>query len=250
MNPAERFLADHGPLVLINLPARKDRRAEFGAQLQRIGLSFDHPRVRLFPAIRPTELAGFPTLGTRGCFLSHRAVIEEAVGRGDGSVVICEDDLDFAADFTARLPAVLEVLAQEDWDLFYAGYTSDQVGDQVGDRVGATVGPGANVFRLPPDHPVLCAHFYVIRGRAMADFRAYLDAILSRPVGHPDGGPMHYDGAINHFRADRPDLVTLATLPTLGTQRSSRTDIHALRWFDRVPGVREAVQALRRLRRR
>ncbi len=243
MTPVERFLAEHGPLVLINLPSRADRRAEFAQQLQRIGLSIDHPRVKVFAAIRPDELAGFPTLGTRGCFLSHRAVIGEAVARGDASVIICEDDLDFAPDFVTRLPAVLDVLAREEWDLFYAGYTSDQVGTRI-------EGAEANIFRLPPDHPVLCAHFYIVRGRALAEFHAYLGAILARPVGHPEGGPMHYDGAINHFRADRPDLVTLAILPTLGTQRSSRTDIHALRWFDRVPGIREAVQVLRKVRRR
>ncbi|WP_255509366.1 glycosyltransferase family 25 protein [Oceaniovalibus sp. ACAM 378] len=209
--------------------------------MARIGLSFDHPRIRVFPAVRPAELAGFTTLGTRGCFLSHKSVLEQTLSAGERSVIICEDDLDFAPDFLSRLPAVLDIMGREAWDFFYAGYTSVQIGD--------LVGPEANIFRLPPNHPVLCSHFYIIRGQAIADFHDYLSVILSRPAGHPDGGPMHYDGAINHFRASRPDLVTLAILPTLGSQRSSRTDVHALRWFDRTPLVRDAVQFLRKAKR-
>lgn len=170
------------------------------------------------------------------------AVLEQAISAGEHSVVICEDDLNFAPDFLSRLPAVLDVLGREEWDILYAGYTSDQVGEPV-DR-------GANVFRLPPAHPVVCAHFYLIRGRAITDFHDYLKLILTRPAGHPDGGPMHYDGAINRFRSARPDLVALATLPTLGTQRSSRTDIHELRWFDRTPVIRDAAMFLRKTFRR
>lgn len=241
MSEAERLLEDHGPLFLINLPERLDRRTEFGHQLGRVGTSFEHPKINIFPAIRPTELAGFPTLGTRGCFLSHKAVLETVLSMNSNSVIICEDDLDFAQDFLARLPNVLDVLEREDWHLFYAGYTSDQVGRLVDEK--------ANIFELPSTHPVTCAHFYMIRGAAIAEFQAYLTLLLTRPTGHPDGGPMHFDGAINHFRSDRPDLKTLAILPTLGTQRASRTDIHPLKWFDRAPLVRDAVQLLRKMQR-
>jgi glycosyl transferase family 25 len=167
-------------------------------------------------------------------------VLEQALSVGETSVIICEDDLDFADDFLSRLPAVLDTIGREAWDILYAGYTSDQIGD--------LVGPEGNIFRLPHTHPVRCSHFYIIRGQAIADFHNYLGAMLSRPNGHPDGGPMHYDGAINHFRGDRPGLVALATLPTLGIQRRSRTDVHALRWFDRTPLVRNAVQFLRNIK--
>lgn len=241
MTAAAQFITTHGPLVVINLAHRTDRKAEFGAELRRIGLSYDTLGIAVFPAIRPAELAGFPTLGTCGCFLSHLGVLEQALAGGAASVIICEDDCNFAPDMLLRLPAVMQVLARVDWDIFYGGYTSGQVGQVVGTE--------ANIFRLPSDHAILYAHFYVVRARIMADLVAYLKAILGRPTGHPDGGPMHYDGALNHFRADRPDVVTLAILPTLGVQRASRTDIHALRWFDRLPVVREGVQFLRRVRR-
>jgi len=241
MSISERLLAAHGPLFLVNLSERTDRLKEFNVQLEKVGLSFEHPRVHIFPAIRPTELAGFPTLGTRGCFLSHMTILEQALLAGESSAIICEDDLDFSPDFLARLPAVLDILGQEVWDIVYAGYTSDQTDDLIGHE--------ANIFRLPSTHPVLCAHFYIIKGQAIADFHSYLKEILSRPLGHPDGGPMHYDGAINRFRSDRPDLVTLATLPTLGSQRPSRTDIHQLLWFDRTPFVRDIVGFLRKAKR-
>jgi len=43
-------------------------------------------------------------------------------------------------------------------------------------------------------------------------------------------------------------MVTLSVSPTLGVQRPSRTDVHDLRWFDRVPLVRDTAQLYRRLR--
>ncbi len=61
---------------------------------------------------------------------------------------------------------------------------------------------------------------------------------------------MHVDGAFSRFRADHPDVVTLAALPPLGYQRPSRTDIHALRFYDRWPVLRDIVDAFRRMKQR
>ena len=49
---------------------------------------------------------------------------------------------------------------------------------------------------------------------------------------------MHVDGAYSMFRARRPDVVTLISSPSLGGQRSSRSDITANRWYDRQPLLR------------
>jgi glycosyl transferase family 25 len=122
----------------------------------------DHPRLRIFPAIRLTELAGFSTLGTRGCFLSHMAVLEQALLAGDESVIICEDDLGFSPDFLSRLPPVLNIIEREECDIFYMGYTSGQI--------GVVVEPEANIFCLPPTHGVIGSLFYILRGKAIADF--------------------------------------------------------------------------------
>lgn len=219
IDPIERLLAEHGPLFLINLPERRDHRAEFGDQLASAGLSYNDTSIRVFSAVRPNELAGFPTTGTRGCLLSHKAILGQTVSNHIGSVIICEDDLDFAPDFLCRLPAVLNVLGHETWDIFYASYTSEQIGD--------VVSAEAKIFRLPPTRPVGWNAFLYPPGQAIADLHDYLSATLSRSAGHPDGGPMHYVGALKHFRFERPDLIALATLPTLGTQRPSRTGIRA-----------------------
>ena len=73
----------------------------------------------------------------------------------------------------------------------------------------------------------------------------FLEELQQRPPGHPDGGPMHLDGAYSTFRAQNPDVVTLIASPNLGWQRSSRSDIYPNAWFDRVPGFRQLAGAAR-----
>jgi hypothetical protein len=234
----ERFLSETGRIIVINLPNRDDRRREFAAQLGKVGLSYDHPKVSLFSAIRPEDPAGFPTLGARGCFLSHLGVLRRVAASEEDRVLICEDDLDFASDLPARLDGVTRELARHSWGIFYGGYEG---------HVTIPAGPEA-VARLDPNTGLICAHFYAVRGPAIGELIRYLEAILTRRPGDPAGGPMHYDGALSRFRSDFPNLTTLAATPLLGYQRSSRTDIHATKWFDKVPVAREATAVLRVLR--
>lgn len=239
VSPAiENFLSETGRMTVINLPSRKDRRREFGEQLQRLGLSYDHPKISLFPAIRPEEAAGFPTLGARGCFLSHLNALRNAAASSEDRILICEDDLDFASDFTIRVESLTKELASREWDIFYGGYD--------GNLPNST--ETEPVMRVDPSVGLQCTHFYAVRGAAIGELIPYLEAILSRSPGDPAGGPMHYDGAISRFRSDFPNLTTLAANPPIGYQRSSRTDIHVTKWFDRVPVAREAVAALRGIR--
>lgn len=83
---------------------------------------------------------------------------------------------------------------------------------------------------------------------AIARLVPYLQAMLERPSGDPAGGPMHVDGAYSWFRRAHPDLRTVLATPPLGYQRPSRTDVHALRWFDRLPGLHRVAALLRRVR--
>ena len=242
MMTGERLLGAFGRLYVINLPMRTDRRQEFGQQLQRLGLSYASPGITLFPAVRPQELAGFPTLGTRGCFMSHLGVLTRAVTESTDSIIVCEDDLDFAHDFPEALVAVLAEAGRQDWDILYLGH------DGLADLPAAPA--GAKLVRLAPDRAVHTTHFLVFRQSVHADLIAYLQAILRRPPGHPEGGPMHVDGALSRFRADHPQFVTLVAVPPLGYQRPSRTDIHALRLYDRLPLVRDLVCLIRRLKRK
>jgi len=61
---------------------------------------------------------------------------------------------------------------------------------------------------------------------------------------------MHVDGAYGWFRYEFPSKATWLAVPQLGYQRSSRTDIHPLQWFDRIPGIRWAIEWLRQMKNR
>jgi hypothetical protein len=216
-------------IYVINLPTRPDRRRAVLADLAQAGVAADDPRLRIFPGIRPDDAGAFPSLGARGCYLSHLGALKEALADGLDNVLILEDDL--ALEPLARLPQpqMAEVLAQGAWDFAYPGHMADAGGAQ----------PPA-VWRTT-SQDLVCAHFYGVSRRALPALVAYLEDCMSRPPGHPDGGPMHVDGAFNMFRRRNPGLVTLLAMPSLGGQRSSRSDIYPNRWFDRLPLVREAA---------
>ncbi|HZX32174.1 MAG TPA: glycosyltransferase family 25 protein [Rhodocyclaceae bacterium] len=227
-------------LYVINLPQRSDRRRQMGKQLARLGLDLNHPLVHLFPAIRPEHPGGFPGIGARGCFLSHLAVLKSARTRHLKRLLIVEDDLDFSADFGRRLPTLVAHLAATDWAMFYGGY------EVVGPLPPA--GPDG-LAAIPPEMPVRTSHFLAVNGpQVIAACADAFEAMLSRPPGDPAGGPMHVDGAYSWFRRAHPQWRTLLAVPELGYQRSSRTDVHELKWFDRLPVARGAAAWLRQWR--
>lgn len=227
-------------IYVINLASRRDRRRDMDAQLRRIGLEkgLDNPAVELFTAIRPEHAGGFPAIGARGCFLSHLAVLRRARQAGLRRLLILEDDLDFSADFNQRIAGAIAGLAATDWSFFYGSYTAD-----------TPPGPPntAGLAVVPPRQALGTTAFIAINGAAIGPTIQHLETLLERPAGDPRGGPMHVDGAYSRLRAAKPAWRTLAAIPELGRQRSSRTDIHQLRWYDRLPGVRGAAAALRRL---
>lgn len=227
-------------IFVINLPARTDRRREMAAQFEAIGLGPAPPLVRFVAARRPEAAAGFPSIGARGCFLSHLEVLRRARDQGLTRLLVCEDDLNFAPGFNRRMTAVAARLAGADWSLFYGGYAVDALPGR----------PGPDgLLAVPADFPVQTSHFLALNGQAtIAACIAHLEALLGRPPGDRRGGPMHVDGAYNWFRQAHPRLRTLLAVPVLGYQRHSRTDIHDLKWFDRLPLAREAAAWLRQRR--
>lgn len=225
-------------IYVINLPARSDRRREIGEQLAGVGLVLGEAPVELFPGVRPEAAGGFPSIGARGCFLSHLAVLRDAAERGYRRILILEDDVDFVAGFEPRMAAVAAELSRFDWDLFYGGYRLEH----------APVPGGGALAMLPAALDVLTSHFVAFRHPAIARLPEFLETLLGRPAGDPRGGPMHVDGAYNWYRRYHPDDLTLAAVPELGYQRSSLTDVHRPAWFDRTPIVCDAVAGLRRWR--
>jgi hypothetical protein len=225
-------------IYVINLAARTDRRRDMVAQLRAVGIAADDPGVEFFAAVRPDAAGGFPTIGARGCFLSHLAILNAAAGRGIGRFLILEDDLNFAKGFAGRFAPVAAALAATDWSIFY--------GDG---RAGIAPGSAAAspLAVLEPSRRVETTHFIGFQPDAAAAAADYLATILTRPPGDPLGGPMHVDGAYSWLRRANPQLRTVIANPPLGYQRPSRTDVHPNAWHDRTFGVRHAASMARRI---
>jgi glycosyl transferase family 25 len=218
-------------VFVINLKHRTDRRDAMKRQLLRIGW-----RAEFFPALRPDSAGDFSSIGARGCFLSHLSVLKRARESGAQQVVILEDDVNFVPQFVERWVFSMSALEGEQWSIFYPGHI-------------LTALP-LGLSRLLPNTAVQCAHFLVINVAAISTLIGELETILSRPAGHPLGGPMHVDGAYSTIRAQNPSLITYAYFPALGYQRPSRTDIGDLKWFDRVRIMRPIVGFTRNLKSR
>jgi len=239
--PAAQALLDtFGRIVVINLPERDDRRRGIDAELRKVGLSLDHPAVDLFAAVRPAAAEGFPSIGAHGAFRSHLGVMERMLDLGWPRVLVLEDDMGFARGAAARLPALAEALRRQDWALLY-GHPGDQP-----DRTPPADSDG--LVALPPDLGLIQLHFLGLTRAAAETAAPILRAMLTRPAGSPEGGPMHVDGALNWIRRGHPALRSLALSPALAVQRPSRSDIAAPRWFDRLPLLRNLAAAARHLR--
>lgn len=204
------LFANFTQVRIINLVDRPDRRMEMTSQLARLGGLSEN--VGFFDAERPIECGEFPSLGARGCFESHLSVLRSARDDAISSLLILEDDFDFSKDGQRRVREVMEHLATKEWDFFYGAHVMP-----VGGRRGLQA--------VASDEPVLTASFIALSGRVIAPLVAFLDAMLLRPAGSAEFGPMHVDGAYTVFRMLHPQYRTFAAFPSLGHQRSSRSDI-------------------------
>ena len=200
---------------IVNLAHRKDRRREMLRQLARVGLEAD-PKVEFFPAHSFTEQGRFNSTGARGCFSSHKTIIEEAIAAGE-SVLILEDDCDFGADIGfCTIP--------DDCDMFYGGYLPTSKPDE------------------PATSDIVGSHFMGFSSRCLSRVQPWLQASW-------DGDdPAPIDGEYVRFRRANPDIVAVFADPQVGFQRPSRTDVGQMRAFDRIPILREAAGFARRFK--
>lgn len=216
-------------ICIINLPERTDRRRAVTRELRRQGIAVDGQRVRFFAAARPDGPADFPSTGARGCFLSHLAVLRQARADGVQRLLVLEDDVMFT-DTLARAGALAGALHTATWHLAYPGHAQPAL-------------PGPLRWQASRE-PLVCAHCYAVHHSALDTVIGHLEACLGRPTGHPEGSPMHYDGALTLLRRARPELVTLLCSRSLAGQRSSRSDIIGPSWLDRLPWA-AALRALK-----
>lgn len=223
-------------IYIINLPYRKDRLDEISEQLRHIGLSLKSPNIHLFSAIRPQQADEFPTVGTKGCFLSHLAVLKHALLSGHDRIVIIEDDLNFVEDFDKKLNHTINSLKNIDWSIFYGGYN----------LITPLTTEDNPIVEITPSTDLMGGHFVAFQKQTIWDLINYLELILTRKGGDPAGGPMHVDAAYACFRD--AGYRTFIANPILGYQRASRTDISLTSWFDQVPIMRLGVALTRKLR--
>jgi hypothetical protein len=225
-------LTDHFALTrVLNLPARTDRYREISAQLEAMGMPFAADEVELFRAIKPPDAAGFTNAAVHGCFLSHLNILRNARTRGVANVLIMEDDLQVQPQAVETLAEMAAELMQQPWDIAYFGHFLPS---------SPVAAPGWKTFH----GELRTSHFYAVHSSVFDRLIAYLEDCLIRPPGHPVGGPMEYDGALNMFRLWHPDTITLVAQPSLGGQRSSPSDIHPS-GERRISGIREAVSLAR-----
>lgn len=221
-------------IFIVNLPERVDRRLEMEFELKKVNLSCEHNKITVFPAIKPDSKGKFPSVGARGCFLSHLQILKNARGNQVGSILIMEDDLAISSNLQSFVPNIMNVLDNNNWSILYLGHVEK-------------VNSDSEFELLPYSKPVMTTHFYAVNGNILDRLIAFLETVLERPAGHPEGGPMHYDGALSTFRQQHPDVITLLAIPNLGWQRSSRSDIASTKWFDNTPVVKQLVAIIRKV---
>ncbi len=221
-------LSDYfGCTYIINLPERKDRRKAIVGELQRVGMPLKDGRVELFPAVKPKERLGFPSIGARGCFLSHYRILSSALQRGLANVLIVEDDLMISPELKSHWDLIAEDMDSTDWGIVYFGHI---------EKVRESGEPKLEPF----DRPVITSHFYAVNGPVIPRLVKYLEQVQEREEGDPLGGPMHLDGALTMFRQANPDVLTLIAHPNLGKQRPSRSNINCP-WYERIPVIQQAA---------
>ncbi|WP_182085901.1 LPS biosynthesis glycosyltransferase [Aureimonas sp. ME7] len=213
---------------VINLRERTDRRSETEAELGRIGASAE-----FVAATRPVETGGFSSIGEHGAYLSHLELWRRSVGCA--SILVMEDDVAF--DRGGRVAEFDAAPLPPDWDILYLGHMQHPSVRREWRETG--------LVAIAPDAEFIGLHCYAVNGCALERLAAAAARFLARERGHPDGGVMPIDGALNIARRQE-GFRTYALMPPLAHQRASRTDIGALKWFDRMPALAGAMRLARR----
>ena len=207
---SDSILSAFDSIRIVSLPYRLDRRAAIATDLSAYGLVPGHGRVSFFDAIRPDSVGGFPSVGARGCYLSHLEVLRQARADKVNRLLVLEDDAMFLPVLVDSMPSLGSFL-KDDWDLLYPGHF-----------LATEPGP---LRWLLTSNSILCTHAYAVNQRVISVLIHDLEVYLMRPPGDPLGGPMHLDAAYNTFRAQHPEGTTLRASQSLIVQRSSESDV-------------------------
>lgn len=223
-------------VYLINLPERTDRLKYSLAELNSVGIRPEDQRLQIFPGVRPADAGRFPSIGAKGCYLSHLGVLKHASQNGFKSFLILEDDFQLCPSALMPQTELIHQIHSTEWDFLFPGHSHP------GHRQGAA---SADSSLLKCALPLECAHCYAINPQLLPELIAYLEACMQRMPGDPKGGPMHVDGAYSLYRLLRPELRCFVVTNSLVRQRSSRSDITPNQWYDKLTGVKQCAALFR-----
>jgi len=237
----DRLVDYFGGAYLINLPERLDRLKSTKAQLIRVGWDIGPGGIEIFPALRFANRAGFPSVGSRGCFYSHLECLEQAYAEGRHSVLILEDDIALSPALPRLTSSIVSRLQTLQWDFVYFGHYG------TGDVPVARRNTEENELRLDLwMEGIFTTHFYGVSARILPRLIAHLRKLAYGPPGDQEAGPMPLDGAYNIFRRKNADVRCVIAHPRMGWQASFRSDI-APHLLDRWTVLRPVNSILREL---
>jgi glycosyl transferase, family 25 len=218
---------------VINLSDRVDRRRQVAREFSRVGITIPNAKVLFYRATRPTEKGAFVSRGERGCFTSHKQILELACRDKLRNVLICEDDVCFRNVGSVFEGELLEqISSEENWDIIQFGYDLPPEKNLTGPLLRWQIfGRGT--------------HFFAVNGPFIETMLQFMNGCELRSPGHPDGGPMSADGAYNHVRRVLPNIRLLLCVPNLAHQRCSRTDIASTPFFDKIAWLDPVLRAMR-----
>ena len=227
-----------GRVEIVHLPDRTDRYWRLARELASLGIAMTDARVRIPFAPRPADANGFTSRGIYGNFLSHLDILRRASSDGLNAAWVLEDDAIFRTrlcDFAGQ-EKIASQLSSDAWDLCYLGHP---ISRSISNRPTGLI-PCELLFKW--------SHCYLVSKKFLPQLVDYLELVLQRPDGHPEGGRMYFDGALSHIRILRPEIRTLVYNPALSVQAGSVSGLGQNRWYDGVASFHRLADHSRNMR--
>lgn len=205
MTPFAKFF---DRVAIINLPSRPDRLKSVRRELRKLG--FEDSAISVPPAPVPKENNGFPSRGVYGNYLSHLAILKDAISSGVQHLLVLEDDAIFsrAARSTIRQAAFLSDLEKYDWAMWFLGH-----------KLRAELKNERNGL-LPSKSEFHWAHAYAVHQQSLIELASFLEELMAR-----SDSKMYIDGAFYHYRAEKTPKVCLVSNPPLSIQKGSDSNL-------------------------
>jgi glycosyl transferase family 25 len=220
-------------IAVIHLPERRDRFKALSRDLRAIGIDINQSKIEIPHAPRPSDLNGWPSRGVYGNFLSHLEILRQALKDGLQTIWVLEDDAIFSRRMRRGQGSLVARLQNCEWGLCFFGHSlTHELAKQPAGLVSSTA-------------DFIWAHCYAVHARVLPRLVSYLERAVELPSGHPDGGKLYIDGALNMFRRSNPDVLTLVGNPALSLQKGCPSSLNDPKWYDTVIATRPLVSLAR-----